>query len=125
MTKSNVVVVGGGRAGIEIAKQLSQKLDASKYELIMITSRPFSIWLPPLVRAVVTSEGNLESLETGSLVPYGVSMSEIRPRYELIDMVVFGTLQINFSLQERVQSGLELWYTSRLRQGMKTTNAAV
>jgi apoptosis-inducing factor 2 len=70
--KRNVVVIGGGAAGTDVARELSTKLDASKYDLVLVTPRPFSVWLPALVRAVVTSDGNLESLEKGALVPYGM-----------------------------------------------------
>ena len=41
--KKNIVVVGGGAAGIPIARGLSAKLDASKYNLILINPRPYSI----------------------------------------------------------------------------------
>ena len=54
--KQNVVVVGGGISGVTVAQGLSKKLDHSKYNLILIESRPHHIWLPATVRMVVTSD---------------------------------------------------------------------
>jgi NADH dehydrogenase FAD-containing subunit len=39
--KTNVVIVGGGGAGLTIAQALSPKLDFNKHELIVITERSF------------------------------------------------------------------------------------
>jgi ribulose 1,5-bisphosphate synthetase/thiazole synthase len=39
--KSNVVIIGGGGAGLTIAQALATKLDHSKYDLLVITNRPF------------------------------------------------------------------------------------
>jgi NADH dehydrogenase FAD-containing subunit len=69
MSKANVIVVGGG-IGSDIAKALSQKLDSSKYELILITERPFTVWLPATVRVAVQSEPDLANLENGAIVPF-------------------------------------------------------
>lgn len=66
-TRQNVVVVGGGYAGAPIARQLSKKLDASKYNLILITARPYFTHLIATVRASVTSEG---VLDRRILIPY-------------------------------------------------------
>ena len=54
--KENVVVVGGGLAGSTVAKELSAKLDYSKYNLIVVETRPYLIWLPGGPRMTVTNE---------------------------------------------------------------------
>lgn len=54
--KENVVVVGGGLAGTQIAKELSNKLDHSKYDLIVVEARPYLIWMLAGARLAVTSE---------------------------------------------------------------------
>ncbi|RDB30663.1 Apoptosis-inducing factor B [Hypsizygus marmoreus] len=56
--RQNIVVVGGGGAGAPTARQLSAKLDPSKYNLIVITARPYFAHLVGSIRASVTSEGN-------------------------------------------------------------------
>jgi apoptosis-inducing factor 2 len=70
-TKTRIVVVGGGTAGASIIQSLSKQTDPSRHELILINPRPFDVWLLALLRAAVTEEGNLESLESGVLTPYG------------------------------------------------------
>ena len=65
-TKQNIVIVGGGGAGNTIAKALSAKLDASRYQLIVINPRPFELFYPALIRTVVTAEGRVED---GALNP--------------------------------------------------------
>ncbi|KAK0481558.1 hypothetical protein IW261DRAFT_1471290 [Armillaria novae-zelandiae] len=57
--KLNVVVVGGGY-GASAARRLSAKLDASKYNLILINSRPYRFHLPAFIRLVVSDIDNLE-----------------------------------------------------------------
>lgn len=59
--KQNVVIVGAGGAGLAIAKTLVTKLNSAQHELIVINPRPFEVFYPPLVRAVVTAEGSLEN----------------------------------------------------------------
>ena len=44
-----------------IAKDLSGKLDAARYQLIVINPRTFEVFYPPLVRAIVTAEGAIEN----------------------------------------------------------------
>ncbi|KAF8068703.1 hypothetical protein FPV67DRAFT_1561581 [Lyophyllum atratum] len=56
--RQNVVVVGGGGAGAPTARQLSTTLDPTKYNLIVITARPYFMHLPGCVRAAVTPEGD-------------------------------------------------------------------
>ncbi|KAG1885490.1 hypothetical protein F4604DRAFT_1918187 [Suillus subluteus] len=58
--EQNVVIVGGGFAGFHVAKQLSKKLDAKRYNLILINSRSYAISLPATVRLVVDAESRLE-----------------------------------------------------------------
>jgi apoptosis-inducing factor 2 len=59
--KSAIVIVGGGGAGVGIAQNLDKKLDPSKHTLTLLTERDFYQHLPASLRAVVTSEGDLES----------------------------------------------------------------
>lgn len=66
-TRKNIVVVGGGGAGTPIVRGLSAKLDPAKYNLILITSRPYYVHLLAAIRMVVTDEG---SLEDAALMPY-------------------------------------------------------
>ena len=58
--RQNVVVVGGGGAGAYTAKNLSASLDPAKYNLILITPRPYFLHLVASIRMVVTAEGKLE-----------------------------------------------------------------
>ena len=54
--KENVVVVGGGIGGTIIAKELSAKLDHSKYNLFLVELRPYLIWKLGGLRIAVTKE---------------------------------------------------------------------
>lgn len=65
--RKNVVIVGGGLAGVAVAKTLSAKLDHSRYNLILITARSSYVHLIAGARMVVTSEGNLEN---EAVIPY-------------------------------------------------------
>ncbi|KAG1754878.1 uncharacterized protein EDB91DRAFT_1193390 [Suillus paluster] len=58
--EQNVVIVGGGFAGFQVAKQLSKKLDAKRYNLILVNSRSYAISLPATVRLVVDAESKFE-----------------------------------------------------------------
>ena len=56
----NIVVVGGGFAGVTVARTLSTKLDASQYNLILITPRPYNIHMLAGARINVDSAGKFE-----------------------------------------------------------------
>lgn len=62
MTKAeqNIVIVGGGFGGFQVAKELSKKLDAKRYNIILINSRSYAISIPAVVRIVVDSQSKLE-----------------------------------------------------------------
>ena len=54
--KQNVVIVGGGLAGTVLAKELSAKLDHSKYNLVVVEARPYLVWMLGGARMSVTTE---------------------------------------------------------------------
>ncbi|KAJ6511399.1 FAD/NAD(P)-binding domain-containing protein, partial [Mycena vitilis] len=62
-----VVVVGGGAAGVNIARPLSAQLDAAHYTLFLINPLPYRILLPAALRMVVS---DTDDLATTALVPY-------------------------------------------------------
>jgi NADH dehydrogenase FAD-containing subunit len=65
--RKNIVVVGGGVAGLPIARALSAKLDASQYDLILVNPRPFAIHL--LAGARITTS-SIDHLEDTAFIPY-------------------------------------------------------
>lgn len=65
--KTQVVVVGGGAAGLAIVRRLGAKLDMAKHNLVLVTATPYYTHLPACIRMVVTSAG---SLEDSAFVPY-------------------------------------------------------
>ncbi|KAJ7135878.1 FAD/NAD(P)-binding domain-containing protein [Mycena epipterygia] len=65
--RKSVVVVGGGSAGVNIARPLSFQLDATKYKLFLINPRPFRVLLPATLRMIVS---DVDNLGTTALVPY-------------------------------------------------------
>ncbi|KAF9043095.1 FAD/NAD-P-binding domain-containing protein [Panaeolus papilionaceus] len=58
--RPNIVVIGGGGCGAQVARRLSEKLDHNKYNLILVTARPYYTHLPAWIRMSVTDEGHLE-----------------------------------------------------------------
>jgi NADH dehydrogenase FAD-containing subunit len=54
--KENIVIVGGGLSGVSLAKELSAKLDHSKYDLIVVESRPYLVYMIGGARMAVTTE---------------------------------------------------------------------
>lgn len=67
MSKKNVVIVGGGSVGTAVARELSAKLDASKYSITLINDRPYFVFLVAGARLTVTAE---DKLEDTALIPY-------------------------------------------------------
>jgi NADH dehydrogenase FAD-containing subunit len=57
--RKNIVVVGGG-SGALAARDISAKLDASKYNLILINPRPYRILLPATARLTTSDTDHLE-----------------------------------------------------------------
>ena len=66
----NIVIVGGGCAGVLVAKDLAPKIDSSKHRIILITSSHRFVHLPSTLRAATTSEGHLEN---ESFMEYGTN----------------------------------------------------
>ena len=52
----NVVVLGGGGAGVTVAQTISKKLNHAQYNLVLVDQRPHMIWLPASARMVVTHD---------------------------------------------------------------------
>lgn len=67
MSKSHVVVVGGGGYGAKIARTLSTKLDPAKHTLTLISSREFYLHLPAVLRLIVSP---LDDIENTALISY-------------------------------------------------------
>lgn len=58
--KPNIVIVGGGGCGVQVARQLSTMLKPEEYNILLITARPYYTHLPAWIRIVTTEEGQLE-----------------------------------------------------------------
>ena len=54
--KQNIVIVGGGLSGTSLAKELSAKLDHSKYNLVVVETRPYLVYMIGGARMTVTTE---------------------------------------------------------------------
>ncbi|KAG6899186.1 hypothetical protein C0993_012555 [Termitomyces sp. T159_Od127] len=67
MAKRNIIIVGGGSAGVNAARALSKTLDSSKYELILVNPLPYRIWLIATLRLAVTQD---EDLKNNIFLPY-------------------------------------------------------
>lgn len=65
--KKNVVVVGGGYAGIHAVNYTAKKLDKAKYNLILINPRPYYLHLVATLRMSVS---DTDKLEEKAFVPY-------------------------------------------------------
>lgn len=69
MSKSNVVILGGGGSGAHIARALSAKLDHSRFNLVLVTLADRYVHMPALVRMLVDTP-DTKYLEENALVPY-------------------------------------------------------
>lgn len=58
--KKTVVIVGGGAAGGGLARDLSKKLDASLYNIVLVNDRTFYVHLIAMARIAVSGEDKLE-----------------------------------------------------------------
>jgi NADPH-dependent 2,4-dienoyl-CoA reductase/sulfur reductase-like enzyme len=67
MSKKNIVIVGGGSAGVNAAKTLAKSIDASQYEIVLINPLPYRIWLIATLRLTVAPQ---EGLKEDILLPY-------------------------------------------------------
>ena len=65
--KKNVVIVGGGYAGVHVAQYLTKQLDHTQYNLVLLSPRPYYLHLIAALRVAVTAEGQLED---DALIPY-------------------------------------------------------
>jgi len=65
--QKTIVVVGGGHAGIHVARNLSAKLDPAKHKLVLVNPLQYRIILPAALRLVVSDADNLDQT---ALVPY-------------------------------------------------------
>lgn len=65
-SKKNVVIVGGGPAGLTAAKQLAAKT-SSQYNIILITQEPYYVHKLALIRLVVA---DVDDLLNQALIPY-------------------------------------------------------
>ena len=67
MSKQNIVIVGGGSAGVNAARTLSRSLDKSRYNLILINPLPYRIWLVGTLRVCVAPN---DELQKDVMLPY-------------------------------------------------------
>ncbi|KAI0340112.1 FAD/NAD-P-binding domain-containing protein [Trametopsis cervina] len=65
--KKNIVVVGGGFAGIAAVKELATKVDHAKYNVVLVTPRPYNVHLLALIRMTVS---DIDDLGNQALIPY-------------------------------------------------------
>ncbi|PPR02371.1 hypothetical protein CVT24_011712 [Panaeolus cyanescens] len=66
--RQNVVIVGGGMAGLLLFNQLYSTLDASKYDLVFISARDHYVHYPGALRMVTSPQ---DDLEDRVLLPFG------------------------------------------------------
>ncbi|PPR02018.1 hypothetical protein CVT24_011141 [Panaeolus cyanescens] len=60
-TRQNIVIVGGGFAGIGVFNQLYDTIDASKYDLFLISDRDYVAYYPAALRMSISPEDDLEN----------------------------------------------------------------
>ncbi|EEB98155.1 hypothetical protein MPER_02387, partial [Moniliophthora perniciosa FA553] len=65
--RTTILIVGGGSAGITIAKPLSKSLDPAKYNIVLVNPRPYILFLIPALRMVVSDQDHLQDQ---IMVPY-------------------------------------------------------
>jgi NADH dehydrogenase FAD-containing subunit len=58
--KTSIIIIGGGAAGVGTAKVLDTKLNPQQHSVTLITEFDYLRHHPAALRAVVTSEGELE-----------------------------------------------------------------
>lgn len=58
--RKTIIIVGGGGYGGVLAHELSAKLDASKYNLVVVNPRPYYIHYVAAARFSASSVGNIE-----------------------------------------------------------------
>lgn len=66
-SRKNVVVVGGGFAGVSAVAALGKSVDRTKYNIILVTPRPYYVHLIATLRMVVSAQDKLEDI---ALIPY-------------------------------------------------------
>lgn len=76
MAKRNIVIVGGGTAGVGAVKTLLQSLDASEYQVILINPLPYRIWIIASLRLTVAHEAGLQEQ---MMLPYDKIFVEGKP----------------------------------------------
>ncbi|KAI0316928.1 FAD/NAD-P-binding domain-containing protein [Amylostereum chailletii] len=72
--KKDIVLVGGGGAGMILARALVGRLDTTRYTFTLINNRAFTVFLPTSVRMAATEEGHLED---EILLPYDRLLKDI------------------------------------------------
>jgi pyruvate/2-oxoglutarate dehydrogenase complex dihydrolipoamide dehydrogenase (E3) component len=63
----NIVVLGGGYAGSQMAREIASKVDPARFNVILINEREYHVHFIATLRMIVTDEGKLEE---SSLIPY-------------------------------------------------------
>ncbi|KAG8928031.1 hypothetical protein FRC03_009299 [Tulasnella sp. 419] len=100
--KTNIVIIGGGNAGIYAARSLAPTLNPDDFSLKLITERTFHIHYPAMLRVLVTSEGSYEKL---ALTPYDRLFRPGEP-----GEVISGTVEEILDEVVKLQDGQEVPY---------------
>ncbi|KAG9031110.1 hypothetical protein FRB95_003156 [Tulasnella sp. JGI-2019a] len=82
--KQTILIIGGGSAGVAVASNLSQSLDATAFSVKLVTERSFQIFYPAMLRAVTTSVGHLDEL---ALNPYDKLFAPGKPGEVIVGTV--------------------------------------